>query len=193
MLRSSGYACGDDFQESAPDVSMNGQARSPEAGGATDRPVVRAARRDDAALIAGFNLAMARETERRELDPQLVAQGVAAVLADDTHGFYLLAEVGACAAGALLVTYEWSDWRNARMWWIQSVYVVPAARRMGVYRALYGHVRAQARAHGACGLRLYVEQHNRAARQVYRSMGMRDSGYRIYEQEFAAPCTRRAD
>jgi ribosomal protein S18 acetylase RimI-like enzyme len=79
------------------------------------------------------------------------------------------------------------------MWWIQSVYVVPAARRMGVYRALYGHVRAQARAHGACGLRLYVEQHNRAARQVYRSMGMRDSGYRIYEQEFAAPCTRRAD
>lgn len=175
------------FKKGAPDVSMNGQARSPEAGAATDPPVVRAARRDDAALIAGFNLAMARETERRELDPQLVAQGVAAVLADDSHGFYVLAEVGAAAAGALLVTYEWSDWRNARMWWIQSVYVVPAARRLGVYRALHAHVLAQARTHGACGLRLYVEQHNRAARQVYRSMGMRDSRYRIYEQEFAEP------
>lgn len=166
---------------------MNGQARSPEAGRTTAPPVVRRARPDDAALIAGFNLAMARETERRELDPPVVARGVAAVLADDAHGLYLLAEMDGAVAGALLVTYEWSDWRNARMWWIQSVYVVPAARRLGVYRALHGHVCAQAIAHGACGLRLYVEKDNRAAQDVYHAMGMHDSHYRIYEQEFPDP------
>lgn len=176
---------------------MNGRARSPEArssearssevGQTTAQPVVRSARPDDAALIAGFNLAMARETERRELDPPTVARGVAAVLADDAHGFYLLAELDGAVAGALLVTYEWSDWRNARMWWIQSVYVVPAARRLGVYRALHAHVCAQARTHGACGLRLYVEKDNRAAQHVYRCMGMQASHYHIYEQEFPDP------
>lgn len=169
---------------SAPDVSMNRQARSPEAVDAADPPVVRAARRGDAPLIAAFNGAMARETEQRELDPSTVQQGVMAVLCDDALGFYLVAELQAQVVGALLVTVEWSDWRNARLWWIQSVYVVPHARRRGVYRALHEQVCARARALGVCGVRLYVAHDNRAAQRVYRSLGMHASHYRIYEQEF---------
>ena len=163
---------------------MNGQDRSPEAARTTDPPVVRRAHPDDARVIAGFNLAMARESEQRELDPPLVAQGVAAVLADDAHGFYLVAELEGAVAGALLVTHEWSDWRNARIWWIQSVYVRPHVRRHGVYRALHERVREQAIAHGASGLRLCVAKDNGAAQGVYRAMGMSESHYLIYEQEF---------
>ena len=166
---------------------MNGQARSPAAGAAAPPPLVRPARPADAGAIADFNLAMARETEHLELCADTVARGVAAVMADASHGFYVVAEVAARVAGALLVTYEWSDWRNARFWWIQSVYVVPAARRLGVYRALHNYVEAQARAQEACGLRLYVETNNLTAQGVYRSMGMRESHYHIYEQEFPQP------
>lgn len=153
----------------------------------TATPMVRRARPADAALLADFNRTMARETEGRVLDAHTVAHGVAAVLADAGHGFYVVAEVGGKVAGALLVTYEWSDWRNARFWWIQSVYVVPDARRLGVYRALHDYVQAQARAQGVCGLRLYVEKDNHVAQGVYRSLGMRPGHYHIYEQEFPEP------
>jgi GNAT superfamily N-acetyltransferase len=161
---------------------MNGQTRSPASAPAPPR--VRRAEPGDAGLIAGFNRAMARETEGRELAEDTVRAGVSAVMADAGHGFYAVAEIGTRVVGSLLVTFEWSDWRNARFWWIQSVYVVPGARRGGVYRALHGYVRREARAGGACGLRLYVESDNRTAQDVYVSMGMRASHYRIYEQEF---------
>jgi GNAT superfamily N-acetyltransferase len=164
---------------------MNGQTRSP--GVASAQPVVRRAGPEDAGLIAGFNRAMARETEGRELAGRAARDGVAAVMADPAHGFYAVAELGGQVVGSLLVTFEWSDWRNARFWWIQSVYVVPDARRGGVYRALHGYVHREALAHGACGLRLYVEADNRTAQVVYESMGMQASHYRIYEQEFQNP------
>ena len=149
---------------------------------------VRLASPCDAATIAGFNARMAWETEGRRLISQVASDGVNAVMDEPGHGFYAVAEQQGRVVGALLVTHEWSDWRNARFWWIQSVYVAPEARRTGVYRALHRFVEDRARDAGnVCGLRLYVEKDNHIAQQVYEEMGMSDSGYHLYEQEFDAP------
>jgi ribosomal protein S18 acetylase RimI-like enzyme len=146
---------------------------------------VRAAVPADAAAIAAFNRAMARETEGKDLDPERLAAGVAAVFADPSRGGYRVAERDGAVVGCLMVTYEWSDWRNGTFWWIQSVYVEPEARRTGVFRALYGDVLRAARAtEGVCGVRLYVERENRAAQAVYDAVGMTRSGYRFYEVDF---------
>ena len=128
---------------------------------------------------------MALETEDMALDPATVGPGVEAVLADSSLGFYLVAEIDGHPAGQLMVTYEWSDWRNGLWWWIQSVYVRPEYRRRGVYSALHRHVADEARASGGvCGLRLYVEQENTTAQQVYRSLEMYPTRYHMYEVEF---------
>ena len=146
---------------------------------------IRRATHDDAAFIAESNTAMAMETESMALNADVVRPGVAAVLADDSLGFYLLAEINGQIAGQLMVTYEWSDWRNGLWWWIQSVYVRPEFRRHGVYTALHRHVEEAARgAGGVCGLRLYVEQENTRAQQVYRSLDMYNTRYHMYEVEF---------
>ena len=130
---------------------------------------------------------MAQETEGLALDADVVRPGVAAVLADDALGFYLVAEVDGQAAGQLMVTYEWSDWRNGLFWWIQSVYVRLEFRRRGVYSALHRHVAQAAReAGGVCGIRLYVEQDNTIAQQVYKSLEMHRTRYQMYEVEFDA-------
>ena len=128
---------------------------------------------------------MAQETEELALDADVVRPGVAAVLADDTLGFYLVAEVDGQAAGQLMVTYEWSDWRNGLFWWIQSVYVRLEFRRRRVYSALHRQVAQAAReAGGVCGIRLYVEQDNTIAQQVYESLEMHRTRYQMYEVEF---------
>ena len=128
---------------------------------------------------------MAQETEELALDADVVRPGVAAVLADDTLGFYLVAEVDGQAAGQLMVTYEWSDWRNGLFWWIQSVYVRLEFRRRGVYSALHRQVAQAAReTGGVCGIRLYVEQDNTIAQQVYKSLEMHRTRYQMYEVEF---------
>ena len=128
---------------------------------------------------------MAQETEGLALDADVVRPGVAAVLADDALGFYLVAEVDGQAAGQLMVTYEWSDWRNGLFWWIQSVYVRLEFRRRGVYSALHRQVAQAAReAGGVCGIRLYVEQDNTIAQQVYKSLEMHRTRYQMYEVEF---------
>ena len=131
---------------------------------------------------------MALETEGKNLDPDALHAGVAAVLEDGLKGFYLLAELGAEGrgnpVGQLLVTSEWSDWRNAYFWWIQSVYVLPEHRRRGVYRALDQQVRVQAKLRGnVCGVRLYVDRQNHGAQKVYSSLGMVPSHYDMYEVE----------
>ena len=140
----------------------------------------------DAPSIAGFNAAMARETEHLELDATRLRAGVDAVLADPAKGFYLVAEnEDRRVVGQLMITFEWSDWRNGVFWWIQSVYVDPAARGAGVYRRLYQHVRqAAADAGNVCGLRLYVERENTRAQEVYRRQGMRATAYDMYEVDF---------
>jgi GNAT superfamily N-acetyltransferase len=144
-------------------------------------PAVRPATRADVEILVEFNRAMARETERLELDPDVLRRGVRAVLDDPRRGFYRLAERGGEVAGGLMVTFEWSDWRAGDVWWIQSVYVAPDHRRRGVYRALYAAVLDEARDAGARGLRLYVAADNAAARRVYGALGMEPSHYRLYE------------
>lgn len=129
---------------------------------------------------------MARETEQRELDPVRVQQGVRRLLSMPEAGFYLLAERAGHAQGCLMITPEWSDWRDAWFWWIQSVYVAPPARKTGIYRALHDEVRRMAHERrDVCGLRLYVEGQNLAAQEVYRRLGMKPSVYRIYEEPWA--------
>lgn len=146
---------------------------------------IREARTADADVIAAHNMAMARETEGRPLAPGLIGPGVAAVLDDDTKGRYWVAEADGNLVGQIMVTYEWSDWRNGTMWWIQSVYVHPDWRRQGVFSALYRHVESLARsAHDVCGLRLYVERDNDRAQRTYRSLGMERPGYEVMEVDF---------
>jgi len=143
---------------------------------------VRLARPEDRLALRDANVAMALETEALALDPERVLRGVDAVLADPTKGFYLVVDDGADAAVAqLMITFEWSDWRDGMWWWIQSVYVRPGWRRRGHYRALHDDVLARCRAAGAFGLRLYVADPNRDAMATYRTLGMEDAGYRVFE------------
>ena len=159
------------------DISMTGQS-SPEI-------TIRRAMGSDLETIVGFNASMAEETEGKTLDLERLRPGVAAVLGDDRLGFYLLAEVAGQVAGQLMITTEWSDWRNAYFWWIQSVYVVSRFRRRGVYRALDRHVRTEARKlPDVCGLRLYVDRDNHVAQAVYAGMDMKHSNYDMYEIDF---------
>lgn len=152
---------------------------------ASDELRIRDALPDDHAVIAEYNDSLARETEHRSLDPALIKPGVKALLADDRKGRYWLAEVNDKVIGQIMVTYEWSDWRNGCFWWIQSVYVHRDHRRNGVFSALYRHVESLAIADStACGIRLYVEEQNIRAEQTYRSLGMQKPGYNVMESEF---------
>ena len=147
----------------------------------TDPITIRPAARADVARLVDWNVAMAGETEAKDLDRSVLERGVHGVLDEPRRGFYLVAERAGVAVGSLLVTYEWSDWRNGDFWWIQSVYVTPGARRGGVFRALYAAVEQRARTAGAVGLRLYVELENHRAQQTYEDLGMRRCRYHMYE------------
>jgi ribosomal protein S18 acetylase RimI-like enzyme len=148
-----------------------------------DELTIRPAIAGDADALAAFNIAMARETEGKRLRPDVVGAGVRRMLAEPGLGFYLVAEAGGKVVGSLMVTTEWSDWRNGRFWWIQSVYVVSAWRRRGVFRALYAHVKAlAAAAPDVCGFRLYVEHENADAQATYRQLGMEMTDYRLMEE-----------
>lgn len=136
--------------------------------------------------LADSAIAMAWETERKRLDADTIRAGVATGIADPAKARYFIAELDGAAVGTLMLTDEWSDWRNGAWWWIQSVYVDEARRRRGVFAALYRHAEALARdAPGVIGLRLYVEHENEAALHTYAALGMRDAGYRIYEAELS--------
>ncbi len=147
--------------------------------------IVRSASSKDADLLIDFNQAMAMESENKGLDRATLAAGVQHLIESPLDGFYLIAELAGVPAGSLMVTYEWSDWRAGRFWWIQSVYVRPEHRRKGVYSALHQAVRERAiSAPDACGIRLYVERDNAGAQATYASLGMKETGYRLYEEEF---------
>ena len=146
---------------------------------------IRRATLADAGRIADHNQAMARETENIQLDPERLRLGVDAVLRDTAKGFYTVAEAEAQVVGQMMVTFEWSDWRNGTFWWVQSVYVEPAYRRRGVYRRLYEHVLNAAKdRRDVCGVRLYVDKDNRTAQQVYQRLGMNSAQYAMYELDF---------
>jgi GNAT superfamily N-acetyltransferase len=136
----------------------------------------------DAATITEFQLAMAWETEQLRLDPLKCTPGVRAVFEQPQRGRYYVAQEGNRVLGSLLITYEWSDWRNGDIWWIQSVYVIPEARGRGVFKQLFHHVKSLTEARNdVCGLRLYVEKRNTRAKQVYLQLGMSGDHYEVCE------------
>ncbi|MGI9205414.1 MAG: GNAT family N-acetyltransferase [Woeseiaceae bacterium] len=143
---------------------------------------IREAGPADQSVIADFNSRLADETEGKQLDPALIGPGVKALLADATKGRYWLAIIDGKVAGQIMVTYEWSDWRNGMLWWIQSVYVPAEFRRQGVFSALFQHVESLVKEdQNACGLRLYVENNNTRAQETYRNLAMVEPGYIVME------------
>jgi ribosomal protein S18 acetylase RimI-like enzyme len=160
---------------------------------------VRHAGYADVDTLLEFSAAMAQETEGRRLDRQRLREGTLAVLDAPERGFFIVAEIldreHHRLVGQLMVTFEWSDWRNGLFWWVQSVYVDPAWRRQGVYRTMYDTLSAKAKADPqVCGIRLYVEQSNHAAQAVYQRVGLAPSGYRVFEQDFVlAEAIHRAE
>jgi ribosomal protein S18 acetylase RimI-like enzyme len=146
---------------------------------------IRNARHGDVDTIAGFNARLAQETEDSTLEPGIVAAGVQAVVEDPARGRYWVAEVDGRIVGQIQITFEWSDWRNGMLWWIQSVYVHPDYRRRGIYSTLYRHVESLAsRQPDVCGIRLYVDRENETAQQTYDALGMSMTDYRVMEKLF---------
>jgi len=144
--------------------------------------LVRKAKKEDLFQILNFQLAMASETEGIELDYQTVEKGVAAVLEDSGKGIYYVAEKEGTIIGSLLTTFEWSDWRNGTVLWIQSVYVVPESRRKGVYSKLYGHIKTLVQEIPELkGIRLYADINNAGAHHAYRKLGMTPDHYLTFE------------
>jgi ribosomal protein S18 acetylase RimI-like enzyme len=147
--------------------------------------LVRIGENADADTLATFNIAMAWETEQKRLSPPVVAKGVRTLLENPRHGFYVVGEMDREVAGSLMVTYEWSDWRCASFWWIQSVYVKPEFRKQGVFRRLYEFVKEKAsKEENICGFRLYAEKDNVAAQDTYGKIGMNRIPYVLYEEPF---------
>jgi ribosomal protein S18 acetylase RimI-like enzyme len=144
---------------------------------------IRQATINDAAAIAEFNIKMAKETENMDLIPEVIGAGVRNMIENSQMGFYLVAEKDNIIQASLMVTTEWSDWRNGLFWWIQSVYVQAEFRRTGLYRKLYEKVKSLANDESnVCGFRLYVEHDNRVAQQTYRSLGMEQTDYQLFEE-----------
>jgi len=144
---------------------------------------IRRATLDDAPVICDFNRRLALESEGKTLDPAVLGAGVAALLNDPARGVYFVAQNGGQVVGQIMMTPEWSDCRNAWMWWIESVYVRSDVRRQGVFRALYDHIYRTASADlSVVGLRLYVEQNNHAAQQTYRRLGMEPMNFFLFHK-----------
>ena len=135
----------------------------------------------DAEFIADFQVQMARETEDKSLDLDLVTTAVAKVFHDPAKGFYLVAELDSRLVGSLMITTEWSDWRNSDMWYFQSVFVKPEFRGQGIFRRMYDHVLELAKQQDVLHARLYVEEENQRAQNVYESLGMKRMPYHMYD------------
>jgi GNAT superfamily N-acetyltransferase len=134
---------------------------------------------------------LARETEGRELDRPTLLAGVRALIENPARGIYFVAEETGQVIGQVMITFEWSDWRNGTFWWLQSVYVREEFRQRGVFRSLFEHVRSLAgQESGVCGLRLYVERENDRAKGAYRQLGMTDAGYEVFETVLERPAAQ---
>lgn len=145
---------------------------------------IRLASRADADALVEFNQAMALETEGKVLTKEVLSPGVSAVFEDVNKGFYVVAEMDGSVVGGLLITFEWSDWRNKWFWWIQSVFIRPEYRGQSIYSRMYDFVKTLADNRGdVCGFRLYVEHDNIKAQRVYEKLGMKRSHYLAYEEE----------
>ena len=146
---------------------------------------IRPAAPADGPLIAKFNALMALETEHRTLEHKVLRLGVEAVLGDRSKGIYYVAEIGGTVVGQLMITYEWSDWRNGTFWWIQSVYVLEEYRGKGVFKTLFQFIEREAKSRkDVCGLRLYAEKENERAKETYERLGMKKTSYELFEIDF---------
>ena len=143
--------------------------------------IIRKATTSDASFIIDFQQKMAWETEQMRLVPETIYKGVNAVFDDSSRGQYWVAEDMNQIVASLLITYEWSDWRNSNVWWFQSVYVLPGFRRKGIFRSMYLHIKEEADNVGIAGLRLYVETNNSNAQITYEALGMKSLHYKMYE------------
>lgn len=153
----------------------------------TSTIIIRRATLADLEIIVAFNAAMALETEKLALDPQVLRAGVAAALENPMIGPYYVAECEGAVVGQLMITFEWSDWRNANIWWVQSVYVAKPFRRRGIFRLLYQHVRNEAQSRpDVCGIRLYAYNENHRALQTYRDLGMKVTKYVVCDDSWAS-------
>lgn len=144
--------------------------------------IIRQANETDSSSIVEFQLAMAMETEQLQLNEPTVEKGVAAVFADSSKGIYYVAEKNGQVVGSLLTTFEWSDWRNGTVLWIQSVYVRPEFRKRSIFSRLYKHIQDLVSSnHDLRGIRLYADKTNTSAHGVYEHLGMTAEHYRMYE------------
>ncbi len=144
--------------------------------------IIRQANITDSSSIVEFQLAMAMETEQLELHEPAVVKGVAAVFADPAKGIYYVAETGGKVVGSLLTTFEWSDWRNGTVLWIQSVYVRPEFRKKSIFSRLYKHIQKKVASNTDLrGIRLYADKTNTSAHGVYEHLGMTSEHYQMYE------------
>jgi GNAT superfamily N-acetyltransferase len=142
---------------------------------------IRKATIEDATSIIDFQQKMAWETEHMTLSKKIISNGVTAVFENSNRGQYWVAEDDDAVVASLLITYEWSDWRNTNVWWFQSVYVLPGYRRQGIFRSMYKHIRKESERENVAGLRLYVETNNSTAQKTYEALGMQSEHYTMYE------------
>jgi ribosomal protein S18 acetylase RimI-like enzyme len=148
-----------------------------------DNVNIRIASLKDTSAIADFNRAMALETENKILNSEILLQGVTSVLKKPELGFYIVAELKGKVVGCLMITTEWSDWRNGIFWWIQSVYIHPEHRRCGIYSKMYEYIKTMVSENSQiCGFRLYVDQKNEIAQKGYVSLGMKKTKYLLFEE-----------
>ena len=146
--------------------------------------IIRNANKDYITIIVNFNTAM--ETEHKSLDTDTAHEGVKKLLNNNEHGFYLFAESDGVPVGQLIITKEWSDWRNGEFWWIQSVYVHSDFRKNNIYRKLYNEaIKLAKESENVCGIRLYVDKDNNIAQKVYSKLGMKESNYKIFEEDWS--------
>jgi len=146
------------------------------------QPLVRRALDGDIPSIVRFNLSMALETESLVLEPDIIQKGVETVFRENSHGFYIVCEVEEQVQACLMITYEWSDWRNGLFWWIQSVYVEKDFRKKGLYKLMYSFIKSLTdKNDGIAGVRLYVDDDNRKAQNVYKKLGMLKTNYQLFE------------
>ena len=145
---------------------------------------INKAKLDDAVVIAEFNRRMAKETENMILDENVILNGVKNLMQQSDLGFYIVAKIENQVCGCLMITKEWSDWRNGLIWWIQSVYIHADYRRQGIFRKMYQFILDYAKEQGIIGLRLYVEHSNSVAQKTYSELGMKKCDYHFFEQIF---------
>jgi hypothetical protein len=150
---------------------------------ATDITKVRHATRDDIPILVEFQQRLARETENFELDKATVTKGMLATFDDPSKGKYFIAEYNGDRVGCHSITFEWSDWRNGMVWWLQSVYVIESHRKYGIFKSMFQNLqRMMDEDESIRGLRLYVDKTNLKAQQVYQAMGMNGEHYSVFEK-----------